>query len=345
MFEHKDSGFTITILHKAGLFFIYLLVFASASTSLFAQYTDSRTGNQTDAESLIQPNVEKTWNQQKDENPSMLVDFTEGFEAATFPPTGWAVQNLSSAIGTNAQCWNRFTTTPWAPQAGVGHAGANFNCATGTATISGWLFGPVTTFTNGDQIRFWTRKASPDTFPDRLELRLSLNGASTNAGATSTSVGDFTTLLVSVNPTLVTGVYPTTFTQFTGTISGLSTPTSGRFAFRYFVTNGGTTGANSDIISIDTVQFVEAVPTAASVTITGAIRSAEGRGIPNAVVQMADSDGTIRSARTNSFGYYRFEGVAVGGTYVFNVSAKGHQFVPQIVNVQDNVQELNFIAQ
>lgn len=346
MFSHKYSGFANAVLHKTGLVFICSLVFAFNSTSLFAQYTDSKTGNSTDTDYSIETNVEKTWNQQRDENPSMLVDFTEGFEAVTFPPTGWAVQNLSSPVGTNTQCWNRFTTTPWAPQTGVGHAGANFNC-TGptTGTISGWLFGPVTTFTNGDQIRFWTRKGATDTFPDRLELRLSLNGASTNAGATATSVGDFTTLLVSVNPTLVTGVYPTTFTQFTGTISGLGTPTSGRFAFRYFVTNGGPSGANSDIISIDTVQFVEAVPTAARVSITGAVRTAEGRAIRNAIVQMTDSDGTIRNTRTNSFGYYRFEEVEVGASYVFNVSAKGYQFDSQIVSVQDNMQDLDFIAQ
>ena len=345
MLEHKDSVFANAILHKAGLVFIYLLLLAFGSTSLLAQYTDSRTGNNGNEADSKQIEVEETWNGQRDENTSMLVDFTEGFEAVTFPPTGWAVQNLSSPIGTNTQCWNRFTTTPWAPQTGVGHAGANFNCTAGTGTISGWLFGPVTTFTNGDQIRFWTRKNAPDSFPDRLELRLSLNGASTNAGATATSVGDFTTVLVSVNPTLVTGVYPTTFTQFTGTITGLSTPTSGRFAFRYFVTNGGPTGVNSDLLSIDTVQFVEAVPTAASVLITGAVRTADGRGIPNATVQMADSNGTIRNTRTNSFGYYRFEGVEVGGSYVFNVSAKGHQFDSQIVSVQDNIQDLDFFAQ
>ena len=39
-------------------------------------------------------------------------------------------------------------------------------------------------------------------FADRLELRLSTNGASTNVGTTTTSVGDFTTLLLTVNPLL-----------------------------------------------------------------------------------------------------------------------------------------------
>ncbi|MES1210691.1 MAG: choice-of-anchor J domain-containing protein, partial [Acidobacteriota bacterium] len=76
-----------------------------------------------------------------------------------------------------------------------------------------------------------------------------------STGATSTDVGNFTTLLVDVNPTLVTGVYPTVYTQFSATLSGLPAgPNAGRIAFRYFVTNGGPSGANSDLISIDDVN-------------------------------------------------------------------------------------------
>lgn len=62
---------------------------------------------------------------------------------------------------------------------------------------------------------------------------MSLNGASTNAGTTETSVGDFSTLLLDINPTLVPSGYPNAWTQYTVTISGVPTPTSGRLAFRY----------------------------------------------------------------------------------------------------------------
>lgn len=196
---------------------------------------------------------------------------TEGWESATFPAGDdgpWLVRNQSTTIGTNAQCWNRFTTTPWAPHTGVGHAGANFNCTSGTNTISGWLISKqMTNLQNGNVVSFWTRKASPDTFPDRLQLRLCLDtspdscGAAGSTGATSTDVGSFTTLLVDVNPTLVTGVYPTVFTQFMATLSGLPAgPNAGRIAFRYFVTNGGPSGANSDIMSIDDIGVTNTVP-------------------------------------------------------------------------------------
>ncbi|HEY0977471.1 MAG TPA: putative Ig domain-containing protein, partial [Flavobacteriales bacterium] len=89
----------------------------------------------------------------------------------------------------------------------------------------------------------------------RLEVRLSTNGASTNVGSSATATGDFTTLLLSINPTLVTNVYPQVWTQYTITLSGLPAPTSGRMAFRYFVTNGGPVGSNSDYIGIDNVVY------------------------------------------------------------------------------------------
>ncbi|MEZ5466336.1 MAG: IPTL-CTERM sorting domain-containing protein [Lysobacterales bacterium] len=198
----------------------------------------------------------------------------EGFEGA-FPPAGWIVRNQSTTIGTNTNCWNQFTGgTPWVAQAGTGHAGANFNCTTGANTISGWLItSQITGLANGDQVTFWTRKASPDSFPDRLELRLCLDttpdscGLAGSTGATSTDVGSFTTVVLTVNPTLVTGVYPTTYTQFSATLSGLPAgPNNGRLAFRYFVTNGGPSGSSSDLISIDSVSV--ATPATADLSIS-----------------------------------------------------------------------------
>jgi len=266
----------------------------------------------------------------------------EGFESATFPPAGWVVQNNSTIIGTNGNCWNRFTTTPWAPHTGVGHAGANFNCTSGANTISGWLIGPNVIFENGQRIRFWTRKGAVATdFPDRLELRLSTNGAGTFTGTTADSVGDFVTLLVSVNPTLVTGVYPTAFTEFTGIITGLPGPTSGRFAFRYYVTNGGPTGANSDIISIDDV-VLQLAPTPAGVSVSGLVQSARGRGLADATVEITSFSGVTRRTTTSDFGYFTFEDVEVGQDYVLNVVSRRYSFVPQVVNVSDTITDLIF---
>jgi hypothetical protein len=193
---------------------------------------------------------------------------TESFDA-TFPPTGWLVRNQSQSIGTNPNCWNQFTgTTPWATHTGAGQTGANFNCAGGADTISGWLISaPIANFQNGNQISFWTRTATASGFPDRLEVRICLDvaagscGLAGSTGATFTDVGSFTTLIRTINPALAVGGYPEVFTLFTDTLSGLPAgPNPGRVAFRYFVTSGGPAGANANIISIDDVVVTATTP-------------------------------------------------------------------------------------
>jgi hypothetical protein len=127
--------------------------------------------------------------------------------------------------------------------------------ATGV-TLSDWLGTPVLNINNGDRISFFTRTRNPEEGPSRLEIRLSTNGASTNVGTTPTSVGDFTTVLGTVNPSLAANVYPTSWTQFTFTVSGLAGPATGRIAFRYFITYGGFNAPNGDTIGLDSVSYV-----------------------------------------------------------------------------------------
>jgi hypothetical protein len=183
----------------------------------------------------------------------------------TAPPAGWNVQNKSNPGGTRT--WEQGSTGIFGPQATAGYIAANFESTTGAGDISNWLLTPQLTLTNGSTLSFWTRTTN-GAFPDRLQVRLSTAGTSTNVGTTSASVGDFTTVLFDINPTLNTTAYPTAWTQYTATISGLSGATTGRLAFRYFVTNGGTDGANSDYIGLDEVayQAAAAAPTLTTIS-------------------------------------------------------------------------------
>jgi subtilisin-like proprotein convertase family protein len=180
----------------------------------------------------------------------------EGFNTAIPLPTGWAQQNLSTPVGTTGWFQGNPANFPAFNGSTNSYIGANFNSVSGDNTISNWLFAPAIPIKNGDQLTFYTRTigTGPGSFPDRLQVRLSTNGASVNAGTTNTSVGDFTTLLLDINPTLNQTAYPAVWTLYTVTISGLTGPTNGRIAFRYFVTNGGS-GANSDNIGIDQVTY------------------------------------------------------------------------------------------
>jgi hypothetical protein len=201
--------------------------------------------------------------------------FSETFnDITTLAGSGWVMTNASVAVGTT----NWFQGSPVAASgpfdayngAANAYIGANYNNTGSTGTISNWLMTPNRTFRNGDVITFYTRKPAPDTYADRLEVRLSTNGASTNVG-TGMAVGDYTTLLLSVNPTLVLGVYPTAWTMYTVTVSGLAAPTSGRIAFRYYVTGGGLLGSASDYIGIDQVDYTPYVCPSFTMTTGGAL--------------------------------------------------------------------------
>ncbi|MBL8067851.1 MAG: choice-of-anchor J domain-containing protein [Armatimonadetes bacterium] len=201
---------------------------------------------------------------------SAFASFTEEFEdITTLPGSGWVQSNQSTPLGTtnwfqgNTTVFNAFSGAP------AGYIGTNFNNTTGANTISNWLVTPTVTLDNGATFSFYTRTVSSPAFPDRLQVRMSTNGASSNTGVLPTDLGDFTTLLLDINPTYTTAGYPNNWTQFTVNISGLGSATTGRLAFRYFVENGGPSGANSDYIGIDKASYTDAVPEPATMAILG----------------------------------------------------------------------------
>ena len=184
---------------------------------------------------------------------------TQGFDdITTLPGAGWFFQNNSSPLGLTDWFQGNDAVFPAHAGAPTAYIGANFNNTGGVGTISNWMLTPEMPLFNGDSISFWTRTGAGSIWPDRLELRLSTSGSSTNVGTLATDVGAFTTLLLSVNPTLVQGGYPEVWTQYTATLTGIPAGATGRYGFRYFVTNGGPSGSNSNYIGIDTLQITDA---------------------------------------------------------------------------------------
>jgi hypothetical protein len=180
---------------------------------------------------------------------------SENFDnISSLPGAGWALINNSSPIGTTG--WFQGNAGVFSAQGGAADAyiAANFNNADFGGNISNWLLTPMLNLNNVDTISFYTRTETGAPYADRLELRLSLNGASTDVGATDSSVGDFSALLLTINPALSAGGYPETWNQVTAGLSGLPGPTFGRFAFRYFLPD---TSINGDYIGIDTVSAAE----------------------------------------------------------------------------------------
>jgi hypothetical protein len=176
------------------------------------------------------------------------VILTQGFDNVA--TSGWVATNNSNPTGVVG--WEQGNSGLFDAQGGAANsfAAASFlNTSPLGGAISNWLISPEFTLFNGETISFYTR--STGFLPDSLQVRLSGAGASTNVGATSGDVGDFTTLLAALNPALADGGYPTDWTLISLTVSGVIDGTTGRFAFRYFIPDSTAAG---DYIGIDSVQ-------------------------------------------------------------------------------------------
>ena len=85
--------------------------------------------------------------------------------------------------------------------------------------------------------------------------------------------------------------------------------------------------------------------TAAGVLVSGRVLTPDGRGLRNAVVSMTDGSGVTRIVTTSTFGYYQFEDVSVGETFVMSVASRRYRFGPRAVQVLDSLSDVDFIGQ
>jgi len=209
--------------------------------------------------------------------PATAIETIEGFDdVSTLADRGWNFRNLSSPVGDLS--WFQGDSVIFDAQAGPldSYLAANLDSVDGLGTISNWAITPMLTYSNGDRFSFYTRTETNSVWPDRLEVRLSTHGNSSDVGTTATSVGDFTGLLLSINPALTSRGYPEVWTQYDITLSGLAAPTTGRIAFRYFVTNAGAEGNFGNYIGIDTLRITTAVPEPSTWVLGGVMVAAIG---------------------------------------------------------------------
>lgn len=87
------------------------------------------------------------------------------------------------------------------------------------------------------------------------------------------------------------------------------------------------------------------VPTAANVSVGGRVMDSNGAGISRTRVLITNQNGEIRAATTNSFGYYRFNEVQSGETYVVSAHHKEYLFNPQVITVTEDIRNADFTAE
>ena len=87
-------------------------------------------------------------------------------------------------------------------------------------------------------------------------------------------------------------------------------------------------------------------PSAAGVSISGRVlTSGATAGLRGAAVILSSSHGPSRTTLSTSFGYYRFDDLTAGETYVITVVSKRFSFSPRVVSIVDDLTELDLIAE
>ncbi|MGC2237759.1 MAG: carboxypeptidase-like regulatory domain-containing protein [Pyrinomonadaceae bacterium] len=89
------------------------------------------------------------------------------------------------------------------------------------------------------------------------------------------------------------------------------------------------------------------IPTAASTSVLGRVVTADGRGIRNARISITLPNGEVRTALSGSFGYYRFDDLEVGQTYILSIAAKRYTFInpTRIISLKDELAGEDFIGE
>ncbi|MGI8409193.1 MAG: carboxypeptidase-like regulatory domain-containing protein [Pyrinomonadaceae bacterium] len=86
--------------------------------------------------------------------------------------------------------------------------------------------------------------------------------------------------------------------------------------------------------------------TAASVSVSGRVLTPGGRGIARASITMWDDQGNARNSISNPFGFYSFDDVPAGRTYIFTIASRRYIFnqPSQVLNVDNAYDSLNFFT-
>ena len=211
--------------------------------------------------------------------------FVEEFDTlASALNKGWIITNASDPKGNGA--WRQGgANTPWFPAYSnkgsfAGFVGADYtSTSANVGIISNWLISPIVTMQNGDKISFYTRAlqfpaSDPNTglpngdttdYGNRLQVLLNTLNETANVG-TGTERGTFEPQL-DINPTYIfssvdpiyfsPSAFPSQWTKFEVTVGGLNGSKKGRFAFRYFIEEGGAAAYGSGV-AIDKVTYTSA---------------------------------------------------------------------------------------
>jgi hypothetical protein len=197
-------------------------------------------------------------------NIGTATSFTEEFESVyQLEAKGWVITDNSDANNSGtyagwgqgrrevdkAGVWFGFSAYSYsASQDEFAYSSVSSSAA--PYSINSWLITPVLSVKNGDKISFYTRDDTTGNYTERMQVLMNKSALS-DIGNKVNSVGGFATVLIDINSVQAASGYPTIWTKYEYTFSGISGKTDTRIGFRHYVTNT----ANAKGIGIDLFRF------------------------------------------------------------------------------------------
>jgi hypothetical protein len=203
--------------------------------------------------------------QQLPPNLPITTSFTEEFaDFSTLTTKGWLIGEYSQAdtVGTTAWTPGAFGAvgkgdTVWYGFSAYGDYSFQSEYAysydpviDSSLSISSWMLTPILTVKDSDRVSFYTRGDTTGIYTNRMQVLLNKTGSS-YIGHDLNSVGDFTTVLMDINPTQAPGGYPTTWKKYEYIFTGISGKMDIRIGFRHYVIHP----TNARGIGIDQFKF------------------------------------------------------------------------------------------
>lgn len=132
------------------------------------------------------------------------------------------------------------------------------------------------------------------------------------------------------------------FTSLNTAFAAVPNP-NGNWTLRFQDCAGGDTGGVTAA-----GLTINAAPTSAGIVVGGRAMTPAGRGLASVMVTISGGNLEAPITRmTNPFGYYRFEDIPAGQTYVLSVSSKRFAFSEpvRILNASDSLLDFDFISE
>lgn len=212
--------------------------------------------------------------------------------------------------------------------------GANFTNATGST------IGSISITYIGEQWRLGTANRGPD----RLDFQYSLDATSLGTGTwTNVSALNFSSPITTGTVGALDGNNPSNRTTITATFQ-VTVPNGASIWLRWV--DFDAPGAD-DALAIDDFSLTAQGLFSGPASISGRVVTADGRGIANHIVTVSGGDlAEPISVRTNTFGFYRIDGLPSGRTYFLSVSTRKYTFSEptRTVDLTSDLSGVDFVA-